>query len=311
MRGIHRHATHAVILQGEHAARGVQEGRAGVGEVHEERDGGAEDVRVQKTDAKTHRGGRAREVDRGGGLADAPFPGGHGDDARHTGEALGDGGLLETARGRGRSRPPHGGEPATRQHTKPSAHRRRAGRGRAGACRCEAQLEKPARPVTAESLEVRARASHLTPALAAEPASSRGLIYGISFMYRASLRGPSHPPILARATCAFRIASVISSPSVSNAVVFAASGYASATASAIASASAHRRSVVARVRASVAASTPTVSLQLASRIARVSLEAHASASASIVRYSNAAASSTATLAHDPSPRRVGRGNTPE
>ena len=63
----------------------------------------------------------------------------------------GTGGCLKPPGGAGVPGP-HGGEPATRQHTKPSAHRRRAGRGRAGACRCEAQLEKPARPVTAESL---------------------------------------------------------------------------------------------------------------------------------------------------------------
>ena len=104
--------------------------RAGVGEVHEERDGGAEDVRVQKTDAKTHRGGRAREVDRGGGLADAPFPGGHGDDARHTGEASRDGGCLKPPGGAGVPGPPMAANP--RRANTPSRPRIVAEPGAAG-----------------------------------------------------------------------------------------------------------------------------------------------------------------------------------
>ena len=96
-------------------------------------------------------------------------------------------------------------------------------------------------------------------------------------MYRASLRGPSHPPILARATCAFRHRLRHPSPSVSNAVgSLAASGYASATASAVASASApspQRRRARQSLRRRL--HSHRLSLQLASRTARVSLEAHA------------------------------------
>ena len=121
--GIHRHATHAVILQGELGPR-VQEGRAGVGEVHEERDGGAATSASEDRREDPSRRSRARltaVVD----LATPPFPEA-GDDARHTGEALGDGGLLETARGRAFPAPM--AATATRQHTKPSAHRRQQAR---------------------------------------------------------------------------------------------------------------------------------------------------------------------------------------